>query len=281
VTTLNRKFQGLALMGFISLTLAYTDANACTPQQPLCFPHGFYVGAFGGGGRSYNINASQQGTAFFPAAAGGPLAVNATNVVDGGVGIGGLNVGYEWQKMSIYAGNMGWNFIPAVELEGYYLGTTLHGFLSNPTPRIPEHDFHDTFPINSGVLLANAVITFAVPETPGIVYPYLGVGVGTSYISIHGANSAQIAPPEPGINHFNSGPNATNWTFATQGKAGLRFNLTCNLRLLAEYRFLYLSGTNYTFGATVYPTHVPTTKWKVHFGSTVYNMGALGLEYLI
>ena len=282
VTILNRKFKSLALMSFLSLTFAYSYANASVAPASPFLPHGFYLGAFGGGGESTNNHASQRGVAFFPPAAGGPLSVNARGDIDGGAGFGGLDIGYEWQEMRVYTPlvNLGWDLIPALELEGYYLRTTQSGQLFNPTPRLPEHDFKDTFPINTGVILIDPVVAFPLPFVGNIVYPYIGIGVGAAVLSINGADSAQLKPAEPGINHFNSNPDASDWTFAAQGKAGLRFNLTCNFRLLAEYRFLYLASTDYTFGNTVYPTHVPTSKWKVDFRRTMFNMGALGLEYV-
>lgn len=280
MTTPNRKFISSALTVLTLLALIYPTAwgaPLCC-QYNLSIPKGIYVGIFGGGGHSGDNNASQTGTAFFAPANGGPLAVNANGNTGGSAGIAGMHIGYAWPDYAMCKG--GWNLTPAVELEGYYLRSNQEGDLLNPNARIPEHSFVDTFPMHTGVFLANAVWTLETPYTNKL-YPYLGVGIGAAIISINGANSKQIHPPEPGINHFNSNTHSTDGTFAGQAKAGLRFNLTNNWRLFAEYRFLYLSSTNYKFGSTQYPTHVPTTRWNVNIGNMIYNMGALGIEYSV
>lgn len=242
---------------------------------------GFYIGVFGGGGGLSSEHVTQTGTAFFPAASGGPLAVHAAgNPSSNTVGIGGMHLGYEWHPCPPGRDIGVWNIIPAAEVEGYYLGVTTNGHLINPTTRLPEHNFLDNFPMNTGVMLANGVFTLKTPYS-NVITPYVGAGVGAAIISISGANSLQTAPAEPGINHFNSNTSASNWTFATQAKVGFHFVLTSYCRLFAEYRYLYLSPTSYTFGATKYPTHVPTTKWNVNFNSMNYNMGAAGIEFTI
>lgn len=234
---------------------------------------GYYVGAFGGMGRSNTFDVSQNGAAFFPLSSGGPLPVVAKgSAEDDTYGFGGLHVGYEWLR-SVPAK---WYFTQAVEIEGYYASTTKKATLTNPTDRLALHQFKDTFPTNMGVILANWLF---VLNNKSIVSPYVGIGVGTAILSVHGACAAQVAPPEPGINHFNSNPDDTDWVFATQGKAGLRFDFFKHMRLFAEYRFLYLTSSDYTFGSTKYPTHVASTKWQVHFDGICNNMFAVGLDF--
>ena len=259
----------------MSLALICSDANAAIPS-------GFYVGAFGGGGNTTNNSATQTGTAFFPAASGGPLAVNAHgNTNSDSAGIGGLHAGYEWLGFFFGQENSRWNLVPAAELEGYYLGTTLRARqMDNPTTRVPEHTFDDDFPMHTGVILANTVWTIKIPCVDRI-NPYVGAGVGAATISISSANSSQENPLEVGINHFNSNPGASDWAFAAQAKLGLRYVFNPHWRVFAEYRFLYLASTNYTFGSTQYTTHVPTTNWNVHLGDTSYNMGAAGVEFSV
>lgn len=270
---LNRISHKSIVMGLLSLSLVSSPALARTS--------GFYIGVFGGGGALSNEHVSQTGTAFFSAANGGPLAVHATgNPGSNTVGIGGMHLGYEWHTCPSGRDIGIWNIVPAAEIEGYYLGVTQNGHLINPTTRLPEHDFKDNFPMNNGVMLANGVFTLKTPYTC-FVQPYVGAGVGAAILSISGANSLQTAPAEPGINHFNSNTSSSTWTFATQAKVGMHFVLTPYCRLFAEYRYLYLSPSSYTFGKTVYPTHVPTTKWNVNFASMNYNMGAAGIEFTI
>jgi len=57
------------------------------------------------------------------------------------------------------------------------------------------------------------------------------------------ANSLQTSPPEPGINHFNSDPDSSVWTFAAQAKAGVRVGLGPHAYVFGEYRYLYV-GSN-------------------------------------
>src|SRR5262249_36502280 len=148
---------------------------------------GCYVSFFGGGGGMSSVNATQNGTALFALTAGGPLAVIADGSTSShGNWIGGLNVGHEWSGMWLGGEGTGWGLLPAAEFEAYYMATTLHGDLTNPTPRLPEHDFADNFPINSGVFLANAVVSLHTPIAR--LSPYVGGGVGSAFVSIHDAD---------------------------------------------------------------------------------------------
>lgn len=99
-----------------------------------------------------------------------------------------------------------------------------------------------------GVVLASAVLTVQTPWS-GRIFPDLGVGAGVARLSIQGANSTN--PSEPGINHFASGPDASATAFAMQFKAGLKGEVARNLLLFAEYRYLTLNPTQYTFGETL------------------------------
>ena len=240
-----------------------------------------YVGAFGGGGSVTSGNLSQEGTAMYGASKGGPLAVNAIGSSDGSsTWIVGGHLGYQWPSRLLNHINSNWTFAPATELEGYYLGgANIHGDdLNNGTTRLDEHDFHVTYPMHTGVFLVNAVL-MADHSSFGNIHPYVGVGAGTAVISITGANSTQKTPAEPGINHYNSGTNDTSFAFAAQPKIGVSFNVNQHTAMFIEYRFLYLSPTDYTFGSTVYPTHVATTNWDVKIGSQCYNMGTVGIQF--
>ncbi len=240
-------------------------------------PRGYYLGVFGGGGHVADVSTEQQAIVFFPATAGGPMAVDATGNSGGTGGMVGMHLGYEWHGWDVDESSIS-TINPAVELEGYYLANKQHDYLYNPTELAPEHFFSDNFPMNTGVLLANSVFSF---KTNYFIDPYVGLGLGTAVISIVDATSAQTNPPEYGINHFNSHTDAYKWTFAVQAKAGIRYFLSKNLDIFAEYRLLYLNSTDYTFGSTQYPTHVPTTKWEVHIGDMAYSLGSVGFDYSI
>ncbi|WP_116809418.1 outer membrane protein [Steroidobacter cummioxidans] len=252
--------------GIVVSIIAITATWAQTGQAQAN-TGGVYGGVFAGVGSSSNDAVKQMGMAHRPV---GPLYVNAAGDPEStSARIGGIHVGYEWA--------VDWAIKPAVELEGFYLGNTQRGQLVNPTPEIDDHRFRDTFPMDMGVLLINSVWSHSFAQ--GRITPYAGIGAGTAVISISGADSTQLNPAEPGINHFNSNPDATASTLAVQAKLGLRGRLTDTLDWFAEYRHLRLRSTNYTFGSTVYDSHVPTSPWNVNLGDMEYNLGTVGVRY--
>lgn len=276
-----RKQNSKIVIG-LSLALLCTNVQArvcCPVMSPPC--GNFYVGIFGGGGSSDHVNITQSGTAFFSESSGGPLVVNASgNSGTNSAFIAGLHAGYAWSEWCLNRGNVPLNVTPAAEIEGFYLGTTKVGTLFNPTDRLPGHSFRDTFPMYTQVYLVNTVWTFNTPCLSWI-HPYVGGGIGGAYISIRGADSLQVVPPEAGVNHFNSNTSANTWTFAAQAKAGLKIPLTCHWQLFGEYRYVYLSPTTFNFGSTQYSFHAPTTQWKTRFSNLQYNLGVVGIEYSI
>ena len=240
-----------------------------------------YIGVFGGGGANTSGSLNQGGTAFYPDSSGGPLAVNAQGGADASsMWMVGGHVGYRWPARTFNRINSNWTFAPATELEGYYIGgSTLTGNdLNNDTTRLDEHNFLVSYPMNTSVFLINAILN-ATPSSQGKTHPYVGLGVGTAILDISGATSTQIAPAEPGINHYNSDTSDTATAFALQPKVGLSYDLSSNTNVFVEYRFLYLSATDFTFGSTVYPGHAATSNWNVKLGSQYYNMGTIGIHY--
>ena len=245
----------------------------------------FYIGAYGGELFSNTIKVTQMGTALFNEASGGPLAVVARGHVNSiSPGFGGLQLGYEWAKC-LDDCNRRWNLAPGAELEAYWLaGYHTKGHLMNTTDthRLPDHDFLDSFRINSGVYLANFLLSlnnnWKSPYTGTGLTPYIGAGVGATRISLHHADSLQVAPPEPGINYFNSSTHDSAWTFAAQIKAGLRYKFN-RFHIFGEYRYLFVDFSNYIFGSTVYPTHAHTTPWNVKIRNIHYNGFAFGVQY--
>ncbi|MBX5453818.1 MAG: porin family protein [Acidobacteriia bacterium] len=238
---------------------------------------GFYIGLFGGGGASNNDPITQKGTAFITSPLG-PLVVNARGNADShSAGMGGVHIGYEWRGWELGNPGSGWGILPALEFEGFYLGTTQTGTLNNPTPRVQEHRFFDSFSLDTGVVLANAVFTL---QTPSRFRPYIGVGLGAALVSVSGADSLQESPPEPGINHFNSNPTAIGGNLAAQLKVGAHYEFTSHWSAFVEYRLLFINNTSYFFGSTVYPgIHAPTSPWKVGFGDMFFNLGVAGVDY--
>jgi opacity protein-like surface antigen len=243
---------------------------------------GLYVGVFGGGGGSGNVNTTQEGYALYrtggPPDGLGPLRVFAPGTLSSqGTGLVGLQIGKEWSGWKLGSGSNSWGLLPALEFEASYQHDKLEGHLVNPTPRLPEHEFEDTFPMNTGVFVANAVFSLQTPLPR--IHPYIGIGLGTAYTSISGADSTQILFPEPGVNHFNSGPDSSRWSFVVQAKTGLRFDITERVWIFTEYRFQDFQATDYTFGSTVYPDHIATTAWNVHVGSICRHLAVGGIGF--
>ncbi len=240
-----------------------------------------YLGAFGGWGGSNDFDVRQSGVAFFttpPLLT--PLPVDATGDDDSfGTGFGGIHLGYEWITPRYKDTLWTWAVVPAIEVEGVYFDQNTSLDVVNANPRLGNHTFDDSFSLQTGVVLINGILSFN--HINSAFHPYIGLGLGAAILSVSGADSLQIAPPEPGVNHFNSGTSDDDWTFAAQVKAGLRYSISEHVRVFAEYRFLYLGNTNYTFGATRYPTHVETTSWELDMDSMNLNAGALGIEWSI
>lgn len=269
-----------------------------------------YLGAFGGWTSFFNTSINQSAVAYnrigehfqghsTATIENYDLFVNVDGKVDANIGgLAGLHAGYKWNEVLIGNGS-NWELLPAVELEGYYLGTKMGGILSNPQLESsildngeassshsidPElHVFSNSFNSNMGVFLANAVFTFKSPNSNKIL-PFIGGGIGVAYNSISQANSAQIGPYteySPYINHFNSDTSVSSTNFAAQAKAGLRAELAEHISLFGQYMYLYVSPSSYTFGSTNYPSeHVATTDWKVRLGSMNVQSAVFGIDYL-
>lgn len=267
----SKLIQAVSIVGFAITANAGTMGQAAPAKSPI------YLGLFGGAGSVNQMTVRQQGTAYIPPAGGGPLAVNAVGKASTNrSGVLGAHIGYQWNSLN---SNAAWSVTPALELEGYYLGATATGHnLSNDNPRLGAHRFTVTYPMNTAVLLVNGVLALNNLQMGGL-HPYIGGGIGAANVSITNADSSQFRPSEPGVNHYNSDKNASNWAFAAQAKAGLQFGLNEHVSVFAEYRYLYLASTTYTFGATQFGNHVPTSQWTVRMNGMSNNIGAVGIHY--
>ena len=169
-------------------------------EQPSC--NRLYIGAFGGGIYSNTNKVTQYGTAFFSELTSiGPLPVIAEGHLNKtSTGFGGAQIGYEWSRPLC----SGWSLATAGELEVFFFKHKKKGHLINQTViGLPEHDFFDSFHMNSNVILANIVLSINNDCLFGFS-PYVGGGIGATRVSLHKADSLQVEPVEAGINHFNS-----------------------------------------------------------------------------
>jgi len=238
----------------------------------------FYIGAFGGGIYSNSSHTAQYGDAFFSEFTSiGPLPIiGKGDLNSASTGFGGVQIGYEWAIPTCPC----WSIAPAAELEAFFFGQSRHGDLINESlvSALEEHDFHDSFQMDSSVILANLVLSFQNTCLWGFT-PYIAGGIGTVRISLSDANSLQVSPPEAGVNHFNSDTSSSAWTFAAQVKAGLGYRLSSRFNIFGEYRYLYVDNSSYVFGPTNYVEHVPTTPWNVKLNNIQYNAFAFGIRY--
>lgn len=266
----------MARMSHAFLAAFLATAASVSHAQTESESEGMYAGVFGGAGAVTATSLQQRGAVILPP--GQPirlLPINAQGSTSNstGVALGGVQLGYEWSGLKL---GSEWAMRPAAELEGVYIGK------HSPTGEMPVMPRflgmqYVTVPTTVGALMANAIFTFETPYSDAIL-PYIGIGAGVAHVSIKGADSAN--PSEPGINHFNSDPDASDTAFAMQIKAGLKGKITKRLTLFAEYRRLSIHSTSYKFGATDYPgLHLPTHTWKVDMGRQNYNLFVAGLQY--
>ncbi|WP_018576356.1 hypothetical protein [Legionella shakespearei] len=256
----------------LSAGMAYSGTMGPVATSPVKV----YVGVFGGAGALSSGDMSQYGTAFFTVAQGGPLAVDSFGRHDSSsMGMVGGHIGFAWPNAIL---NL--PVSPAIELEGFYMGgVKVEGHdINNDTVRLDEHDFLVHYPLKTGVFLVNAVLN-ANDSLFGNFKPYIGVGIGSAVQSVSGATSIQLSPPEPGLNHYSGNPDDTVVVFAAQPKIGVHYNFGSRASVFAEYRFVYLSEANLTFGSTIAPGHVATTSWSVSMGPQYYNMGTIGIDF--
>ncbi len=272
--SLSSKSCLLTLLTLLSLNTMNSSLIAwecCEPCNRL------YIGAFGGGIYSNTNKVTQYGTAFFSELDSiGPLSIIAEgHLKKTSTGFGGAQIGYEWSNPTCSC----WSLATAGELEVFFFKHKKKGHLINQTViGLDEHDFFDSFHMNSSVILANAVLSLNNDCLFGFS-PYVGGGIGAARVSLHKADSLQVEPVEAGINHFNSNRNDSSWAFAAQAKAGLRYNFCQRFHIFAEYRYLYVDAANYIFGATNYTNHVPTSPWNVKVKDIHYNAFAIGLQF--
>ncbi|WP_019215497.1 porin family protein [Legionella tunisiensis] len=270
---INKKAVAGCLLA-LSTSAAYSGAMGPVTIEPTSR---IYLGVFGGGGAVSSTDISQYGTAFLFENLGGALAVNSFGKANSSsMGMVGGHIGFAWPNhVGVHL-----PITPAIELEGYYIGgAKLKGHdINNETIRLPEHDFFVRYPLKTGVALVNAVLNVD-HSLFGNVKPYVGVGIGSAVVSISGASSVQLSPAEPGLNHYNADPDDKAVAFAVQPKVGLRYDFSSQASFFAEYRFLYLSETNYTFGSTIQTGHPVTAPWLVKIKPQYYNMGTVGIDF--
>lgn len=151
-----------------------------------------------------------------------------------------------------------------------------------------DHRFENKMKMDAGVFMANAVLTY---ETDFILKPYIGAGIGFAVSHMNDASSRQTSPAgatgyemsggDGGVpvNHFNSRTSAYDVSFASQVKLGVRAQMDKHISVFAEYRYLHVQASDYTFGSTVYPDHSATDNWNYKSDSMDFHNALAGIQY--
>jgi opacity protein-like surface antigen len=197
---------------------------------------GFYVAAYGGAQFATNYGNQLQ------------TDDRSQQLISSGWGaVGGLKVGYNFE--SIPVNFMSLRLQPAVEAEGLYIGDNSHAsnvFAASSS----EH-----FSTDSGDFFVNGIIRF---KNSSIVTPYIGIGVGLQYFSMHAENDVNV----PGGGQFNfipahtvavTGVDANDFDFAVQALFGLDVSICKHVSIFSEYKFVDAFNTDATcnnYGAT-------------------------------
>lgn len=236
--------------------------------------HGFYAGLTGGWGTTASTRLRQRGTVLLGHSLRLPIDADGSTGSHTHVSALGLQLGHAWRSRAL--GETSWHWQPAVELEGLRVGKHAPVGTMPVRPRALGTQYV-TIPMTSTVVMAGGVVTLRTPYSQRIL-PYVGLGAGYARTSIEGSDSAN--PSEPGINHFNSDPDASDSAFALQARIGVSGEVHERLTLFAEYRHLSIAATRYRFGATDYPgEHPPTEEWDVDLGRQKFDLLLLGLRY--
>jgi opacity protein-like surface antigen len=143
-------------------------------------------------------------------------------------GAGGFKIGYNYESFD--AGFL--RIQPAVEGEALYIGDDASSSFLGGT---------STISTNSAAIFVNGIIRF---KTGTIFTPYVGLGLGGEYLTTHEDLTG------PGGFHA-TGIDTSDSDFAGQALVGFDLQITHNISLFSEYKFIDAIGndgksTNYT-----------------------------------
>ncbi|VVM07350.1 hypothetical protein MAMC_01565 [Methylacidimicrobium cyclopophantes] len=235
-------------------------------QNPFTVKSGLYAGIFGGGAFSN----PEYGYSAYPAPIGLSPFTERGGIVNG---VGGLLLGYE------FAGNKigdSWDFYwrPAVQLDAFYLGlTNASSSYGVGVPGLPG-TITNNENFNAGVITVDGLLNLYTP----LLMVHFGVGVGGAYISNSSASAVPAGGPFAGQNLLGAGITSDSGAFAAQGIAGIDRWIGKRWSIFVEYRFLLLTGTNFSFNGNP-AVFGPNQTVSQHFDQFTANLVLAGLRY--
>lgn len=222
-------------------------APACPPDA------GFYVAVYGGSDFSNSYGNKRE----VLSTGGGNTNIGPSHVHSNPGGAGGIKFGYNFQSINICEG---FCLQPAAEGEAFYLGATSQSQLNFGTGPITEK-----FSYNSADFFANGIVRFKIDGSP--VTPYVGVGVGIQYITIHGQQQFD------GTSAKVTGLTGDDVDFAAQVLGGFDFELCPHWTLFTEYKFVDALGTN------IGHTYTPGVYYRFKPDQIAQQVAVAGVKY--
>lgn len=235
-------------------------------KNPFTVKSGLYAGIFGGGAFSN----AEYGYSAYPAPVGLSGFTEKGGIVNG---VGGLVFGYEFAGDKI---GDSWDFYwrPAVQLDAFYLGLTADS--TGPgygAPSVPGAiDSKQNF--NAGVITVDGLFNLYTP----VLTLHFGVGVGGAYISNSSASAVPNGGPASGQNLLGAGITTDSGAVAVQGIAGIDRWIGKRWSVFLEYRYLFLSGTNFSYNGNP-AVFGPGQVVSQHFDQFTANLVLAGLRY--
>jgi opacity protein-like surface antigen len=217
---------------------------------------GFYVGAYGGAEFATNYGNDRQtfdpkppnGSPVFPTGFLSSAFLSGNSVSNDSIhsdygAVGGIKAGYNFDSFAI-SDSMKMRLQPAVEAEALYLGTSSTSPFSGPagtsnfigflTPFSTGGTITNSF--NSAAFFVNGILRL---KNSSIFTPYIGLGIGAEYITIH----TDITDNFPSNSHL-TGMNENDLDFAAQVLVGFDVAITKHFSLFTEYKFIDALGTD-------------------------------------
>ena len=194
---------------------------------------GFYVAGFGGANFDTDYGDRRQTTYF-----NGTLISDTHHTLQSNWGgVGGLKFGYDFNSMPL-CNFMDLRLQPAVEAEALYIGNTIDGNFTSLIG-LPASQHYSS---NSADFFVNGILRF---KNKTIVTPYVGVGVGLQYVTLHGDSNVYAPAQFGGGSVFHTtGLNGTDVDFAAQALFGFDVAVCQHISIFTEYKFIDALGTD-------------------------------------